>query len=91
MPAECNYYGQQQPHCAYICVALAPFDSFACVVFALPPFEMVLTDWESMMTTLGLARLPWRAPAGAAVHPHAALTSAGKGVVDPSPRRIVLG
>ena len=69
MPAECNYHGQQQPHCVYIYVALAPFDSFAGVVFALPPFEMVLTDWESMMTTLGLARLPalartcWRSSA----------------------------
>ena len=53
-----HYHGQQQPRCVYGYMALASFDSFACVVFALSPFETVLTDWESMMVTLGLVRLP---------------------------------
>lgn len=42
---------QQQSHCVCGYVALAPFDSFACVISALPLFEMVLTDWESMMVS----------------------------------------
>ena len=64
-----HHHGQQQPQCVYGYVALTLFDSFACVISALPPFETVLTDWESMMTTLSLARLPalactcWRSSA----------------------------
>ena len=73
-----HHHGQQQPHCVYGYVALAPFDSFACVVSALPSFETVLTDWESMMAALGLA------PAGAAA-------PAGRGVVDLFPERVALG
>ena len=39
-------------------MVLALFDSFACVISALPPFETVLSDWESMMVTLCSTRLP---------------------------------
>ena len=39
-------------------MVLALFDSFVCVIPALPPFETVLSDWESMMVTLCSTRLP---------------------------------
>ena len=61
-----HHNGQQQPHCVYGYVALAPFDSFACVISVLPSFETVLSDWESMMATLGLARTCWRSSASSA-------------------------
>ena len=77
-------------------MALAPFDSFACAISALPLFEMVLTDWESMMVMLRL-----NSPACLGAHllaqqrqqhiPRAALAPAGKGVADLFPGRVVLG
>ena len=39
-----HYHGQQQPNCVYGYVALASFDSFACVISALFLFKTVLTD-----------------------------------------------
>ena len=56
----------------YDCVAFAPFDPLARVISALPPFERALTDWESIMAALGLARRPalartcWRSSASSA-------------------------
>ena len=74
-------------------MALAPFDPFASVISALPSFETVWSDWESMMTTLRLnppARLGAHLLAQQRI-PYAAQTPAGKGVVNLFPRRIVLG
>ena len=55
-----NQHRQQQPQGIHGNVAFAPFDFLASIETALPPFNVVLTDCESMMATLGLAFLPAR-------------------------------
>ena len=55
-----NHHAQQQAQGIYRDVALAAFDFLAGVVAVVPPFCVVLTDWESTMAALGVASRPAR-------------------------------
>ena len=65
MPVECSTTAGSSPIGSTDMWRLHP--RFFCLRhIRAAPFETVLTDWESMTTALGLARMPWRAPSGAA-------------------------
>ena len=53
-----DYYRQQQPYGVDDDVSLASCDFLAGVIATRPPFSVVLTDWLSIMPTLGVHSFP---------------------------------
>ena len=91
MPAEGATKVSSSPIVSEAMWRLRPL-TLACVISALPPFETVLIDWDSMMATQGSCLGGHLLAQQRQQHiPHAALTPAGKGVVGLFPRRVVLG